>query len=322
MNIYDFDKTIYEDDSSIDFFKFCLSKNKKILLTLPQFFLTALLYLLKFKDKEELKSSFFSFIKYFDNINKIAEEFWQFKNYELKQFYIKKHKKSDIIISASPVFLLEPIAKKYSFRIVATNVNTKTGALIGKNCYGQEKVNRIHKIGIYSCEEFYSDSLSDTPMSKIAKKAFIIKGEDTILWNDYVPSTFNRIKEFFINRDFFTFIFLGFINAINGVLFSFIYSKFITNPILAFIAGFITSLCFSYLLNSKLNFKQPLNIKSAFKFFLSNIPNFIIQCITVVVLINIWNWRKLFAYSVASVIAVPITFGLVKVGVFKSSKKS
>ena len=33
MNIYDFDKTIYDGDSSIDFYKFCVKKNKLMILT-------------------------------------------------------------------------------------------------------------------------------------------------------------------------------------------------------------------------------------------------------------------------------------------------
>ena len=32
MNIYDFDKTIYDGDSSIDFYKFCVKKNKLLIL--------------------------------------------------------------------------------------------------------------------------------------------------------------------------------------------------------------------------------------------------------------------------------------------------
>ena len=31
MYVFDFDKTIYNGDSSVDFYKFCLKKNKKLI---------------------------------------------------------------------------------------------------------------------------------------------------------------------------------------------------------------------------------------------------------------------------------------------------
>ena len=31
INSYDFDKTIYDGDSSADFYKYCLKRNKKVL---------------------------------------------------------------------------------------------------------------------------------------------------------------------------------------------------------------------------------------------------------------------------------------------------
>ena len=35
MNVYDFDKTIYDGDSTIDFYFYCLKKHPKIILCLP-----------------------------------------------------------------------------------------------------------------------------------------------------------------------------------------------------------------------------------------------------------------------------------------------
>ena len=69
MNIYDFDGTIYDGDSSIDFYKYCIRVNKKCLLILPKLIVSIVLYLLKIKEKEYLKSVFFFFFKYFENID-------------------------------------------------------------------------------------------------------------------------------------------------------------------------------------------------------------------------------------------------------------
>lgn len=111
INIYDFDKTIYDGDSSIDFFKYCIKINKKCLRILPKLALAIILYLLKIKEKEYLKSVFFSFIKYFSNLDKVVADFWNEHNSKIKDFYLKGRFKTDIIISASPEFLLKPVAK-------------------------------------------------------------------------------------------------------------------------------------------------------------------------------------------------------------------
>ena len=56
MNVYDFDNTIYDGDSSIDFYLFCLKKNKKVIYLLPKQFLAFTLYKIKVKDKNYLIS--------------------------------------------------------------------------------------------------------------------------------------------------------------------------------------------------------------------------------------------------------------------------
>jgi len=184
MNVYDFDKTIYDGDSSIDFYLYCLSKNKKCLLIIPSFFFALILYKLKLRNKEYLKSKFFRFVIYFDNIEAEARNFWKNKNFILKDFYLKKHENSDIIISASPEFLLKPMCEHHSFELIATKIDLSTGKLIGKNCHGQEKVERLfNERKMDKINEFYSDSSTDIPLAKIANMAYLVKGNEIIKWD-------------------------------------------------------------------------------------------------------------------------------------------
>ena len=46
INSYDFDKTIYDCDSSVDFYLYCLKRNKKVLLSLPIQIYGLILYIL------------------------------------------------------------------------------------------------------------------------------------------------------------------------------------------------------------------------------------------------------------------------------------
>ena len=59
--------------------------------------------------------------------------------------------------------------------LIASRVDKHTGKYTGLNCYHEEKVIRYKEI--YNdtiVDEFYSDSLSDTPMAKLAKKAYFV----------------------------------------------------------------------------------------------------------------------------------------------------
>ena len=84
------------------------------------------------------------------------------------------------MISASPDFLLKPLYKKLGFDIlIATEYNNYS--IVGKNCKGVEKLNRLNNLGAFHVLAFYSDSLSDKPLFDIADKKFsIVKGKKNI----------------------------------------------------------------------------------------------------------------------------------------------
>ncbi len=184
MNIYDFDGTIYDGDSSVDFFKFCIRKNKRCLLVIPRLGLIFIAYKLKFRTKEQLKSVFFSIVKNFSDLEKLVKNFWDINIFKIKKFYLNNKQSSDIIISASPEFLLQEVANRLGFKLIATKVDINTGKLEGKNCYGKEKVKRLADLNIFSCEKFYSDSRTDLPCKKIAKHSFIVLGDEIIDWDE------------------------------------------------------------------------------------------------------------------------------------------
>jgi len=176
MNTYDFDKTIYINDSSADFYKWCIKRHSKaIFKSLPRSAVKALLYAIKRIETKELKEQLFSFISEIDDIERECELFWQEKMGGIGQWYLAQQKPDDLIISASPEFLLRPVAKKLGFALIATPMDEKTGKILGNNCHDHEKVRRFYEEypGAHT-EEFYSDSLTDSPMAKIADIAFLV----------------------------------------------------------------------------------------------------------------------------------------------------
>ena len=256
MNIYDFDETIYDSDSTKDFYFYCLKKYPKILLSVPMMAWTFFLYILGVKTKTQFKEKMYRFLTYVPDIDSILNDFWNVHEHKVKSWYKNRQREDDIIISASPEFLLEPICERLGIKnLMASKVDRHTGLYDGENCWGEEKVKRLYeKFPDAKCEEFYSDSLSDTPLAELADKAMIIRGNELIEWNEYKPS---KLK-MFLSREFLSFLIVGGINTGSNVIFSTIYSLFIPNTTLAFFPGYITSNVVSYLLNSKLTFKERL----------------------------------------------------------------
>ena len=188
MNVYDFDKTIYDGDSTVDFYKYCLKRYPVIYKKIPEVVWFGILFKLKITKKKEFKSRFFKFAALIPNLDEAVSDFWSKSKCKIKKFYLDTQKEDDVIISASPTFILDEICRILKIKhLYATNVDLKTGRIIGENCYGEEKVRRFFEAGYEkdSIDEFYSDSLSDSPLAEISKKAFIVKKEELIPWEEF-----------------------------------------------------------------------------------------------------------------------------------------
>lgn len=188
--VYDFDETVYDGDSSIDFYKYCLRRKPSILKYLPFQVYGCLMYLLGRWPKVKMKEKYFMFFKDIEDIEVWVEDFWKKHQYKLKGWYKEKNHSRDIIISASPEFLLSPICKAIGVKaLIASKVDPLTGKFDGDNCYGEEKVSRLNKfMENYEMEEFYSDSLSDTPLALLAKQSYIVKHDKIMVWENYEPN--------------------------------------------------------------------------------------------------------------------------------------
>lgn len=186
INLYDFDKTIYDGDSSTDFFVFSMVRYPSIALNLPKMLGAVIRYKFKKINKTEMKQVFFSFLKKVPDVDKLVNDFWSTHSSYIKDYYLKKDHSNDVIISASPEFLLEPITKELKVKkMIASKVDKKTGKFTGLNCHDYEKVKRLNKVyDDYIVKESYSDSLkSDLAILELAKKAYIVKGNKLILTN-------------------------------------------------------------------------------------------------------------------------------------------
>ena len=183
MNIYDFDGTLYHGDSTMDFLKYSFKKHPSLIRFLPAMGMAALKhYGFKTIDKTAMKEVFYRLFTGYD-AEGLLEEFWDIHQKNIYPWYPgKQQRDDDIIISASPEFLLRPICQRLGIRhLIASRVDSKTGKYTGKNCWGPEKPIRLKdQMGITHCDNFYSDSDSDQPLAEIADKAWIVEKDGRI----------------------------------------------------------------------------------------------------------------------------------------------
>ena len=184
MNSYDFDNTIFHPDSSYAFTFFCARRHPfAALAALPGAAFYGLLHLLKLCDTKALKQRVFYYLRFIKDPEREAAAFWDKHFPEIEGWYLSQRRDDDIIISASPEFLLRPAADRLNVRLIGTKMDMKTGKIHGNNCHDSEKVARLKEsYPNAEIESFYSDSLSDEPMARLAKRAYLVKGTKLIPW--------------------------------------------------------------------------------------------------------------------------------------------
>lgn len=176
MNTYDFDETICLKDSSVTFYKYCMAKYPcAVWRTIPGTIAKTIKFAAKRIGTKELKEQLFSFLRYIDDIDAVVASFWDENFCLIGDWYLRQKRDDDIIISASPEFLVAPAAERLGVRLIGTVMDKHSGRIEGVNCHDREKVRRFYAQhpGAHT-EEFYSDSLSDTPMAEIADRAFLV----------------------------------------------------------------------------------------------------------------------------------------------------
>ena len=183
MNIYDFDNTIFDGDSSFKFIMYSLKRHPFLLFISILKMIKELVKKLFGKSNfGNIKSELFSFVKHINNFDEYVNKFILKYSKNIKRFYLNQQKDNDVIISASFDFIIVPFCKSLGIKnIIATRYDVKKGKIIGKNCKGKEKIVRLKEM--YKnplVDKAYSDSFSDIPMFEIAKKGYLVKKDRII----------------------------------------------------------------------------------------------------------------------------------------------
>lgn len=187
MNVYDFDNTILRGDSTARFVAFCLRRYPSVWPDIPAQAINGLCFVLKLREKQAFKQRMLGgFLTRIRDVDAAVEAFWQKNFCRVKPFYMERRRDDDVVISASPEFLILPACKRLGVGcVMGSPVDKRSGLFSGPNCHGEEKLRRFR--AAYPdgrIDEFYSDSYSDAPLARLARRAYLVKGDRLLPWEN------------------------------------------------------------------------------------------------------------------------------------------
>ncbi len=183
QNVYDFDNTIFAGDSSVRFYCHCVKRKPSILLDLPAVGVWLIGMQLGLVEKTRFKERLYRYFTKVEDIRSAVTAFWDENFQRIKPWYLAVKRADDVIISASPEFLLAPACQRLGVTLLASQVDETTGKYRGLNCHGEEKVRTLKAVmPTIVVDKAYSDSRSDTPLALLAKQAYLVKGDRLLPW--------------------------------------------------------------------------------------------------------------------------------------------
>ena len=184
MNVFDFDNTIYRGDSTADFILYNIKKQPFLSVYVLRFACAYCFYKLHLTSKTGAKQVLFRMFRRIPSMEDRLRDFWMEHMCNIKSWYPGIHRDDDVVISASPEFLVLPACRALGISsVMGSPVDMHSGAYTGLNCSGSEKILRFReRYPDVAIENFFSDSLSDSPMAGISQQAYLVKGDNFFPW--------------------------------------------------------------------------------------------------------------------------------------------
>lgn len=200
MNAYDFDGTIYPGDCSVEFGLFCCMHHPKMWVT---FFPKAITNLIKYKKgsmkRAKMMKEYFKFLRKdrLKDFDELIQKFWDKNEKKISKWYLNQKKPDDLIISASPTCIIAPIAKRLGVNYAATEYDREFGVIIDNLMFAKGKARYIIDKGFPVIDNFYSDSLADTPLALCAEKAHLVidNAQRVVDWPELDKKTMAKVKK-------------------------------------------------------------------------------------------------------------------------------
>ena len=195
MNVYDFDGTICYPDSAISFAFYVMNRHPHLWIT---FFPKALRNLIRCKKGKMTRAlmmrRFFEILRVKD-FDRLITRYWETHEKNISAWYLAQKKPDDLIISASPSCIIEPIARRLGVNFVATEYDRDYGVFLDNLMFAKSKARYMIDHGFPMIDNFYSDSLADTPLALCAEKAHMVTGKAQVVtdWPHLDPETLKEV---------------------------------------------------------------------------------------------------------------------------------
>ena len=152
MNVYDFDNTIYDGETFISLFMFLIKKDPSLIKYIP-----------------DVVSGLYKYTKGTINVDEALAEYGQ-----LFSEYLSGIENLDELLSPD-IFLFDILRRLNIKNYICSKTDDK--AYITDLCFRGRKVELFReKFPEAEIDNFYTDSVNDTPMMEIAKHAFLVSG--------------------------------------------------------------------------------------------------------------------------------------------------
>lgn len=180
VNVYDFDNTIYDGETLVDFVLYFVRRDFRIWKYLPKLVFIALKDMLHLFTVEDAVEAYASFLEgYYVKAGDISEavvDFWNKNEKKIKPWYESVRKESDIIVSGTTDFILDEIMKRMGIKnYVGSSIDKKTGKFV-RLCFLENKVKIFKELYPNAhIVNFYTDSMNDKAMMDIADNVFLVR---------------------------------------------------------------------------------------------------------------------------------------------------
>lgn len=197
MNVYDFDGTIFYSDCSVGFALWCMKRHPKLWVKWAPKMVKSLIQHKRGKLPNYLmQRQLFSYLTMVDDFDEQIERYWDKYEKRISAWYLAQKRPDDLIISASPECIIKPIATRLGVNYMATEFDREYGIFLNNLMYAKEKAKYIMDHGFPEIDNFYSDSLADTPIALCAEKAYLVtnRASTVVDWPDLDAETMDKVK--------------------------------------------------------------------------------------------------------------------------------